>query len=109
MNILEATKFYQHLSLNEQSEFLALFSHELTVLARESYEIGTDNIINPKFIREINEIQHLLSMQIALLLKDDSERYPDDVLMRIIFENREITNLNRTFSRVIGHFDLALA
>lgn len=112
MNRTEATLVFNHLSSDEQTKFLALFSHNLTVLARDSYEVGTENITKPFLIREINEIQHRVSMQIYLLLENSSERYPDDVLMQIFLEHSENTvfeaEMIRAFEQVAKRFSVAV-
>jgi hypothetical protein len=112
MNVNEATVFFKNLPADEQAKFLALFSHNLTVSARISYEVGTENITNPRLIREINEIQHRVSMQIYLLLDNNSEPYPDDVLMQIILEHSENKELEAevmwAFEQVADRFSVAV-
>jgi hypothetical protein len=89
MKISEAITFFSSLSETEQQKFLALFSHWLTILARDTYEIGTQNITNSPKIRRINEIQHQISSHLLALLENNKERYPDEVLLKIILENTE--------------------
>jgi len=84
-----AITFYSFLTNDEQTKFLAHFSHYLTVVARDTYEVGTENITNQPKMRTVNEIQHRISSHLLSLLEDSQERYPDDVLMQIIFEQND--------------------
>ncbi len=38
--------------------FLACLAHELTIAGRGSYEAGTEDLVHPRWLRRINEIQH---------------------------------------------------
>ena len=108
----EAVAFFSSLTNDEQKKFLAHLSHYLTVVARDSYEVGTDNITNQPKIRVINEIQHQLSSHSLALLENDSRRYPDDGLMRIILEHSENKKIEAevmwAFEEVAGRFSIAV-
>ncbi len=43
---------------NEKVIFLAHLAHQLTVCARGTYEVGTENILQPRILRAYNELQH---------------------------------------------------
>lgn len=111
MTIEEAITFFSSLSEDEKKKFLAHFSHWLTVVARESYEIGAENITNQPEVRHINEIQHRISSHLSALLENDAERYPENVLMRIILdhpENKEFeAKVMRAFEKVSERFSVA--
>ncbi len=108
----EAIAFFSSLTSDEQKKFLVRLSHYLTVVARDSYEVGTDNITNQPKIRVINEIQHQLSSHLLALLENDSRRYPDDGLMRIILEHSENKKIEAevmwAFEKVAGRFSVAV-
>ncbi len=87
MSVEEAIEIFSNLTVDEQKSFLAHFSHYLTVVARDAYEPGTENVANQPKMRRINEMQHRISSHLLALLENDSERYPDDVLIRIILEH----------------------
>lgn len=89
MQIEEAVNFFSHLSNAEEVEFLAVFGHELTIAARDAYDVGTENIVNQPKIRRINEIQHRIFLQILSLVKRNEKCYADDILVRMILEHAE--------------------
>ena len=95
MTIDEAIAIFSAYSLREKEEFLAHLIYELTVIARDSYEVGGDGLTNPQRIRSLNEIQHRLSAFLWALLRNDSKRYPDEVLVKIILEHPEDSLLER--------------
>ena len=104
MSTDEAIAIFSSLSQRDKEEFLAHLIHELTIIARDSYEVGGDALVNPQRVRSINEIQHRISAFLWALLRNDSKRYPDDVLVKIILEHPDDNaleqQLNKTFARL---------
>jgi hypothetical protein len=107
MNALEATSFFEYLSEKEKIKCLAFLSHELTILARETYEVGTENIVNQPMIREINEIQHRISNKL-ISLSLGNEGYTSEQLMQMIFGGKTKNAVENIFSRVVMRFSMAL-
>ena len=80
---------------------LALLGHYLTIRARGYYASqGGDNASSRK-LSTFNELQHLVSGQVAKLVKDDPLRYPDDVFLSILREKAGQEECN-------GELDVAL-
>lgn len=104
MTTEEAIAVFSSYSPAEKQDFLAQLMHELTIIARDSYEVGRDGLTNPHRVRLVNEIQHRISAFLLALLRDDPQRYPDESLIRIILEQPadEILRwqLSEGFSRV---------
>ena len=84
MNIEEAIETYSKMPVADQALCLALYGYELTILARDAYEPGTDDVRNPRWLRKFNEIQHRILGHISKLLNEDKARYPDDVFLNIV-------------------------
>jgi hypothetical protein len=84
MNVDEAIAVFSSYSLEEKKEFLAQLIYELTLVARDSYEVGGEGLTNPQHVRRVNEAQHRLSAFLGKLLRDDPQRYPDDTLVKIV-------------------------
>ncbi len=99
----EAVAVFSSYSASEQAEFLAQLMVELTLVARDSYEVGGDGLIFPQRVRRINEVQHRISEFLWALLRNDSARYPDDVVLRIFLEQPDDPalgqRLNEAFAR----------
>ena len=68
----------------QQALVLTAYAHELTILAREGYEPGTEQLSDPLLLRRLNEVQHGVTDAIFSRLNGSKERYPDDVLINII-------------------------
>jgi hypothetical protein len=107
MNETEATNFFEYLSEKEKIKCLAFLSHELTILARDTYEIGTENIENQPMMREINEIQHRISNKL-ISLSLGNEGYASKDLMQMIFGGKLKKLVESVFSRVVRRFSMAL-
>ncbi len=83
----------------EKANFLLRMAHELTILARDTYEVGTEGITHPGRFRTINEIQHRLTSFLIALRGNDARRYPDDILIRLLLEHDEDAELQRQLRR----------
>ena len=95
MNICDAIDTFSHYSPQEKSDFLIRLAHALTILARETYEVGGEGLTQPARLRLINEIQHRVMGFLIALRAHDTRRYPDEVLVRIILEHPEDSDLQR--------------
>lgn len=100
----KAIAIFVSYSSKDKEEFAAHLMHELTIIARDSYEVGGDSLTNPQRMRRINEIQHRVSDFLCALQRKSQHRYPDDVLVRIILEHPDDLELeqqlNRAFERL---------
>jgi hypothetical protein len=79
----------------EKIEALIHLSHELTILARDTYEPGSTRLSHPSRLRAINEVQHRISGHLLALLRNDPGRYPDEVLAQIILGHDDDPELQR--------------
>ena len=100
----KAITVFVSFSSDEKAEFIAQLIYELTLVARESYEAGGDGLNDPGRVRRINELQHRTSAYLSALLRNDTGRYPDDVLVRIILDQSDDPalgqQLRKTFARL---------
>jgi hypothetical protein len=48
----------ESLSNIAKAELLARIAHRLTVVARDAYEVGTANVLEPQVLRACNELLH---------------------------------------------------
>jgi len=76
---------YVGMSEQEQIAFLCTLSHDLTISARDTYEAGTDQVLDGARLKVFNEAQHRLLGQLSHLVHHDAERYPDAVFAEIVF------------------------
>ena len=42
----------------QRTELLARLAHTLTICARDTYEVGTENVVEPRVLRAYNELLH---------------------------------------------------
>ena len=57
------------LALERKTMFLALLSHQFTIAGRASYIAGTDDLSNPRLLRQINETQHRVAGGLCHVLR----------------------------------------
>ena len=69
-----------------QIEALARLAHELTIVARDTYEVSSPDLRSPHRLRCLNEVQHRVTSHLLALLTGDPGRYPDEVLVSIILD-----------------------
>src|ERR1700722_17530358 len=48
----------ESLSRSERTAVLARIAHALTICARDTYEAGTENVLEPQVLRSYNELLH---------------------------------------------------
>lgn len=91
MNADAATALYSSLNRAAQVKLLSRFGFNLTVAARDTYEVGTEELIDPRRLRQINEVLHHIFGHIGKLLNNDPDRYPDDVLISMLLHHDSVT------------------
>ena len=75
------------LTLNHKVRFLARLSFEITIARRNSYEPGTDELVYPRQLRRINEIQHRITACLSQLLNGTcSDRFDLSIPERVLTE-----------------------
>ena len=89
MDLQDAVERYQSLSLEQQVRFLALFGHNLTIAARDTYEFQSPKVRAPERLRAINEIQHRVLAHIAALTEEGDWRYEDETLLSICLDHED--------------------
>ncbi len=87
MDADKAVNVFISYSHAEKADFLAQLMYELTPVVRDNYESGQDGLTNARRVRRINEVRHRVSAFLLAVLRDNPQRYPDDVLVRIIIDH----------------------
>lgn len=86
MNMTDAQEAYGRLSLARKTAVLAWIMHELTIAARDTYEVGTEEIASGPRLRRFNELQHRLSAQVARYASGDSGGISDETVVKMIYD-----------------------
>jgi hypothetical protein len=106
MNAHSRADTFASLSSSDQLDFLLRLAHDLTIVGRDTYRIQSLDLESPRRLRSLNEVQHRILAFCVALLHQNPKRYPDDVLMAIIFEHPEDVVLRHqieaAFDRVLG-------
>ena len=63
-----------------KTEFLARLAKTLTICARDTYEIGTENVIDSRTLRAYNELQHAVNGAIVSHLSGSAGYSLDSVV-----------------------------
>jgi hypothetical protein len=95
MQMDHAIETFCHTPVPEKIDFLLRLAHALTVLARETYEVGGTGLTQPARLRHLNEVQHRVTSSVLALRTPEAPRYPDDVLVRIILDHPDDRELER--------------
>ena len=103
MTANQFTKTFCSLNRSEQLFLLTRLAADLTVEARGTYEAGTTHVLEPDRLRDFNEFQHRIAFHLLNLMKDDSERYPDDVFANIIWESAQALGVARALVQAIDY------
>jgi hypothetical protein len=89
MQIPHAIEAFGHLPVPEKTAFLLHLAHALTILARDTYEVGGTGLTQPARLRHLNEVQHRVLSSVLALRTPATPRYPDDVLVPLILDHPE--------------------
>ena len=100
------TEVFVKLTRDEKLDFLLRLAHDLTIVGRDAYTVGGNGLDAPHRLREINEVEHRILAFCLALKQDNPKRYPDDVLLRIILEHPEDSELQR---QILSSFDRVMA
>jgi hypothetical protein len=82
----EAIAKFSSLTREQQLAVLAEFGYEVTLDARGTYVPGGDGVEDPPQLRRCSEALHRVLSQMMHLLKGHKERYPDEVIISILWE-----------------------
>jgi len=63
----------ESLSYDAKTALLARIAHTLTICARDTYEVGTENVLNPQTLRAYNELLHQVTGSIINRLAGSQE------------------------------------
>ena len=103
MDNISATRILGSLSPEEKACMIARLCHDLTVIARDTYE-AAEGVKDPGRLRALNEIQHRMTGFLVAAMEGDHSHCPDDVIAAVFFADREDKYLQRllsfTFERV---------
>jgi hypothetical protein len=72
----------------DRAQWLARLAAALTVAARDTYEVGGDDVLDPKRMRRFNELTHRTVNQLRHQLAGD-HGYPDDLFLSMVIDETE--------------------
>ena len=79
MEFQDAVAEFGRLTRDQQIRLLVLFGHNLTIGARDTYEVQGPRVLAPERLRRINDIQHVVFGHLgACVTPDNRWRYPDE-------------------------------
>ena len=76
----DCERILEHMSERDQTAFLARLGHYLTVVGREAYDFQGPGVINPCWLRDLNEVHHRIYSQIRSLAVEGKKNFPADAL-----------------------------
>lgn len=109
MDVHQAINTFRQYSPQEQIDFLLYFAHALTILARDTYEVGTEGVTNPSRLRHINELQHRVIGFLLALRRNEVGRYPEDVLVKLLLEHPDDLEFQRQLEETVDRLMSQLA
>jgi hypothetical protein len=74
----------ESLSDDAKTAYLARVAHTLTICARDTYEFGTEDVLNPQMLRAYNELLHQVIGSIASRLAGSQEQEPIEYAIEMI-------------------------
>jgi hypothetical protein len=109
MTVHQAIEIFRNYSPQEKIDFLVHLAHALTILARDTYEVGGEGLTQPARLRRMTEVQHRVLSSIIALTKDETKRYPDEVLVRLVLKHPEDRDLQQQLEQAFSHLTAQMA
>lgn len=103
MHVQQAIASFRQYCPQEQSAFLLHLAHALTIIARDTYEVGGQGVSQPARLRRINEMQHRVTSFLIALMHQDTRRYPDEVLMGVLLDHADDLELQGQIQEAVQH------
>ena len=97
----EFLQMYAVLDSPAKARFLAVLSNQLTIFMREEYDESADCARRVKRLMGANELQHHISSELRHHLEGDPDRYPDEVLLNILFEKANHYELSNELQQAL--------
>ena len=94
LDLTSTIEKYSSLSENQKTLFLVVLAHWINTFARDTYEAGTEEVLDPKRLRVLNELLHHVINELRNFIFKDEKRYPDEVTIKTIFEIGEKLNMD---------------
>jgi hypothetical protein len=88
----------ESLSDDAKTPYLARIAHTLTICARDTYEFGTENVLNPQMLRAYNELLHQVIGSVISRLAGSQESVQSTVELIRLFgvEQDRVEEINWT-------------
>ena len=88
----------ESLSDDAKTAYLARITHTLTICARDTYEVGTENVLNPQVLRAYNELLHQVTGSIVSRLAGSQESVEStiDMIRSFGIEQNRVEEINWT-------------
>lgn len=103
MTVDQAIEIFRNYSRREKIDFLLHLAHALTILARDTCEARREGLTQPARLRRVTEVQHRVLSSLIALTKNETKRYPDEVLVRLILEHPEDRDLQQQLEQAFSH------
>ena len=86
----------ESLSYDAKTALLARIAHTLTICARDTYEVGTENVLNPQTLRAYNELIHQVTGSIVSRLAGSEESVEPtiDMIRSFGIERNRVEEMN---------------
>ncbi|WP_156368711.1 hypothetical protein [Duganella sp. Leaf61] len=86
--VLAETEWVQNLASEFVIRFLARLSCEITIVGRNGYEAGTDELIKPRQLRRVNEVQNKVTACLSQLLEGECpDGFVESIAQRVLAED----------------------
>ena len=87
-----------------RTKVLANIAHALTICARDTYDVGTENVLNPKMLRAYNELLHRVTSSVVDHLSQ-KRGYPLESIVEMMrsfgVQHDRVSEMNWTLERAL--------
>ena len=90
--------FYLSLDNTGKARLLALLAFDLSIAARDTYAVGTEDLADPRRMRQVNELQHHVLDRLSSLL-DSGEAWDEELFADSLVAERDACRCGSAFRK----------
>ena len=75
---------FREMNSTDQLIWLSQLLHLISMFARDTYEVGTEGVVNPSGLRRFNELIHRVATFQKKVAKSDAHGVPDEVIFNLL-------------------------
>lgn len=88
--------WFSSASREQQIRWISSLLFQISIFARGTYEVGTEDLTDPQRMRRFNELFHRITLHQLALFDDNPKRFSDEIFFQFLSEAIQEVGLRRS-------------